>query len=500
MQRLSVIIMVVTAIAKVFGFLREWVLAQTFGAGMVSDAFVFAFNTPTTILSIFFAAFVAGFIPIFTRLEKNSEEKANEFMSNIMNIILIISVIVTGFTFLFPEVLVRVFVNYEDVQTFQLATSFLRITMFSSFFISIIQLTTSYLNVKESFILAAGISIPMNLVLVGTMYLANRTGVNMILPYGTLIAIIAQAMIIYGYAYKKGYRHSFRINFADENLKTMLVVSIPIILSSVFAVFGTTVTQQFSGNVVGGNSSLNYANKLIGFVQGIFITSISTITFPSIARHAANGDRKSLESSFAQAMSGMCLFVIPAAVAFFILSEPLITIVYGSDMDMTISIFRTLSLGVIAIGVKDIVNRIFYAYQNTKNPLYNSILYVVVLTILCFVLINVFNVGLGGLGVALTIANFVSMFELVFQAQRLYRFRNLLPILKDVFRIIIAALIMGVIVYFGYNAFASRFTSSIINLGLTMILGVGVYLIAVVLLKVSFVNSFLEKFKNKIAG
>src|SRR5690606_13390926 len=57
-----------TLLSRVFGFLRDILIANVLGAGMVADAFVVAFRLPNLFRRLFAeGAFAAAFVPLFSR-------------------------------------------------------------------------------------------------------------------------------------------------------------------------------------------------------------------------------------------------------------------------------------------------------------------------------------------------------------------------------------------------------------------------------------------------
>lgn len=505
MQRLSIIIMVVTALAKVFGFARELTLSYFYGAGAISDAYIFANGLPATLFTVLAAAFVSGFIPMFTRIAQRDEKEANQFMSNIFNIMLLFCVVITGLTWLFPEAVVHIFLKDISAETLMYAVAFVRVTIFGAFFVSIVQLTTGYLNIKESFILPAILSLPMNLVVIAFIALSRST-TPYILAYGSLLGNVVQGVIIYAYAYKKGYRHQLRINFADENLKKMLILSIPIIFNNVFNQVGTVITQRIaSSEIEGGVSILNYVNKLIAFVQGLFITSITTVTYPSIAKYAALNNKERFDSAVNQSISGMALFVVPAAFAFFALSTPLVTLAFGrgefgsEQIALASPLFQMLSLGLIGIGIREIFTRVFYAYQDMKSPMVYSIVFVVLNIVLNYVFVYWFNFGLTGLGISSTIAHIVSMVLMTIGIKRRIGFSEIKDLMIDLAKIIASSIIMAAAAYVLHRFLAAKLSSTMITTILTAGVGVIIYGILVVVLKVSFIEQLLTKLKSRFA-
>ncbi|MGK0186624.1 MAG: putative peptidoglycan lipid II flippase [Verrucomicrobiales bacterium] len=78
-----------TAISRVLGFLRDMLIVQYLGAGMVSDAFFSAFRFPNLFRRVFGeGAFNSAFVPLFAReLEESGKPQALQFASRTFTIL-----------------------------------------------------------------------------------------------------------------------------------------------------------------------------------------------------------------------------------------------------------------------------------------------------------------------------------------------------------------------------------------------------------------------------
>ena len=57
-----------TAVSRVFGFVRDMLLARVLGAGLAADAWQLAFTLPNTFRRLFAeGAFSVAFVPMYTR-------------------------------------------------------------------------------------------------------------------------------------------------------------------------------------------------------------------------------------------------------------------------------------------------------------------------------------------------------------------------------------------------------------------------------------------------
>ena len=102
------IIAFVTIISKLIGFLRDVVIANFYGAGMVSDAYFYAYQIPA--ISIILLGGIGGpfhsaVVSVFSKMIPNLNEKASPEVNKLFNTFLTSSFLV----FLLLGVLVFVF-------------------------------------------------------------------------------------------------------------------------------------------------------------------------------------------------------------------------------------------------------------------------------------------------------------------------------------------------------------------------------------------------------
>ncbi|MDU2584820.1 MAG: lipid II flippase MurJ, partial [Anaerococcus prevotii] len=93
MGQTTIMLMFVTVISKIFGFLRESVMASYIGAGDLKSIYTTANTLPVVIANFVAVGIISGFIPIYNKAKKEEgEEVAEEFTSNIFNILMVFAV------------------------------------------------------------------------------------------------------------------------------------------------------------------------------------------------------------------------------------------------------------------------------------------------------------------------------------------------------------------------------------------------------------------------
>ena len=87
----------ITMVSRVLGFIRDTIIARTFGAGMATDAFFIAFKLPNLLRRIFAeGAFSQAFVPILAEYKsQQGEEATRTFISYVTGLLTLALALVT---------------------------------------------------------------------------------------------------------------------------------------------------------------------------------------------------------------------------------------------------------------------------------------------------------------------------------------------------------------------------------------------------------------------
>ncbi|MEI6313911.1 MAG: lipid II flippase MurJ, partial [Syntrophus sp. (in: bacteria)] len=86
-----------TMLSRIFGFIRDMVVAGIFGAGLVTDAFFVAFRIPNLLRRLLAeGSLTVSFVPVFTEyLKQRSREEALELANVVFTALSIVLVVVS---------------------------------------------------------------------------------------------------------------------------------------------------------------------------------------------------------------------------------------------------------------------------------------------------------------------------------------------------------------------------------------------------------------------
>lgn len=500
-------IMILTIFAKFLGLLREQVLAASYGTTIYADAYVTAMKMPTMLFTAIGAAIGTSLIPIYTRVNsQKGQNDANKFISNLMNIVIIICSVLVVLCIIFAKPLVKVFAIGFEGEKLQITVNFVRIILLAIIFIGINNIVTSYLQVKNNYIVPALISIPYNIIIILSMTISLKTNVY-VLIVGSLIAIIAQVLFQYPFMIKTGYTHKLKIDFKDENVKTMILLVLPVLVGvgveQINTLVDGTLASTFGDGVV---SAFNYANRLYLFVQAIFVTSVLSVIYPIMAKALASNDDKGFKDAFKRTMNSIIIFIIPITFGTIVLAKPIVRLLFqrgqfnASDTSMTASILIVYIIGIIAFSLRNLMSRAFYAMQDTKTPMINGTIAIIVNIVLNLVLSRF--MGYIGLAIASSISAFVGLI-LFFRSLKKkvgdYNGKNILVTsIKSCIAAFIMAIITLIVYRFMHTTIGEGILQQIITLGASVVVGALTYGFILIGLKIEEIQDIIPIIKSKL--
>ena len=124
------LIAVVTIVSKLIGFVRDIIIANYYGASLVSDAYYYAYQIPS--LSLILLGGVGGpfhsaTVAIFSKLIPNLTEEVNRLYSTFMNATIIFFLILSAIIFLFPKQIMGLIISGGSAEMVNLAAAHLKI-------------------------------------------------------------------------------------------------------------------------------------------------------------------------------------------------------------------------------------------------------------------------------------------------------------------------------------------------------------------------------------
>ncbi len=402
-----------TIVSRTLGFLREVLIAKTFGSGVEADSY-FLMTSIVGFLWLFSGVFGNSMIPLLIELrQKRGDEQG--LIRRLTQGVIILYFAVVGVMFAFAPQVVGM-IGYGFSADSQALTVFLfRIGVFSIFFSALYDLHQNYLKSHQLFLSGNFSGIASNITYLIFFLVVPREwrtieGLSVMM----VIATATKFFAIYPYLRKIDYRMKWMPKFwQDKNFQKVLLLGLPIFMGGVAYKINGVIDKILATPLPTGSvSSMNYAYRLVSTYEGMVLTAFVTLLFPTLSR-IAQTDAKRFRNAFDRAMRVMVDILIPSTLGMVILAEPIVTVVYRRGafdlqaLTTTTDILQIYGIGLIAVGTNALLVKGFYANQETKIPTYIGLASVAVNVTFDFLLVGPF--GIQGLAAATVIASFTGL-------------------------------------------------------------------------------------------
>lgn len=396
----TTVVVSMTMISRVFGFIRDMVTANLFGAAAAFDAFSVAFRIPNFMRRLFAeGSFSQAFVPVLSEYQKQkSQEEVKDFINAMSGTLGITLIGVTILGILFAPLIVKLFAPGFAMsgERFDLAVTMLRITFPYLFLISLTAFSGAILNTYSRFWVAAFTPVFLNICMIGAAFwLSPRFHWPIIgLAWGVFIAGCVQLAFQWPFLKHLHLLPRPRIQFSNPGVKRVLKMMVPALFGVSVGQINLLVDSIFASLlVVGSVSWLYYSDRLMEFPLGVFGVAISTVILPHLSRHHASKSEVSFSLTLDWALRAVLLVGVPAGVVLAVISGPLLSTLfqYGKFNEHAVLMARQ-SLSAFAVGIAPfmlvkILAAGFYAKHDMRTPVRIAVIAMVTNTILNVLLI-----------------------------------------------------------------------------------------------------------------
>ncbi|MBO8126156.1 MAG: murein biosynthesis integral membrane protein MurJ [Firmicutes bacterium] len=509
--RAAGIMMAAILTSRILGFIRERAVADIFGRSSVTDAFFAAFAIPDLMYYLLVGgALSAAFIPVFTEyLAKGEETEAWYIGSSFLNLIFLL---LLGFTILgmifSPYLAPLVAYNFSG-DRLDLLVSLMRIMFPAVFFTALAGLGMGVLYSYKQFGPPAVGPIIYNIAIILATYTLGRIyGV-----YGMALGVVAGAvgnfLTQFSFARRRNAGYRFKIDLAHPAVRKMFKLMLPSVFGLSIVQLNLLVTQNLaSGLPEGSITALRLANRLMQLPLGVFAMAVSTAAFPTMTAQAALAEIAELKKTVSMSLRSIYYITVPAMVGLIIMSEPIVRLLYETgeftahDTEVTAGALVFFSFALVSQATLQIVTRVYYSLQDTVTPVKVGLLTFLTNLILNFAFLHFTDLGHKGLALAFSIASFVNMSVMVSILRRRLGGIDGTRIFKSLSKMLAASAVMTAAVLASHSFLAARLDLSslqarLVETGLPIALGAGLYFLITYALGMEEVKMVLEGFRRR---
>ncbi|MEP3225356.1 MAG: murein biosynthesis integral membrane protein MurJ [Parasphingorhabdus sp.] len=471
-----------TMVSRIFGFMRDIILARVLGAGAAADAWQLAFQLPNIFRRLFAeGAFSAAFVPLFNRKMEEDEQRsaAQNFAIDVLSVFVPILLFFSAiFMLAMPAIIWFIDDFGEGGRTTDFTISLARITFPYLGLISVTTLFAAILNSVSRFAAAAAAPIMLNICMISalliTMVITSGGAVPTTENYGFMLGVklesvphlaayllafsvalagFLQMVWLYYWARKAGFSFAIHRPRITPDIKELGILILPAIFGAGIYQISRFIDLFFLGRLPEGSFVyLAMADRLNQLPLGIIGIALGTAILPALSRFIAKNDQGGAQRLQSNAIELAMLLTIPAAIALFFAAGPLVTSFYvggnfaASDGATTANVVAALVVGLPAYVLVKVLIPGFFARKDTRTPVYTAAISLGVNIALNLLLIPLY--GIVGLAFAGAVAAWTNCLMLYAMLHRRGHFHLKLALLWRIGRITLSAAGMAVVLIY----------------------------------------------------
>ncbi|MAH63121.1 MAG: murein biosynthesis integral membrane protein MurJ [SAR324 cluster bacterium] len=444
-----------TLLSRIMGAVRDLFIANIFGAGMVTDAFIQAFTIPNVFRRLTAeGSMTLAFLPIYTEIrEQKSAEEARRFASRVLGLILLGTGLICALGMMSSSQLVWLFAAgfAGDVAKFQLTSDLNRLMFPYLIMVSVVAWSMGILNAEKRFAAPAAAPIFLNLAIIGGAIGLAPWLERPIegLGWGVLIGGLLQVLLQIPSLLKVKQPLLPKVFWSDQEIMRLLKLLGPSLFGVAVYQINIIILRNLASFLPDGQLTYYYnASRLTEFVLGVFAFAIATASFPELSLQKARTDWLKVEKTLRFSFHTTFLIVFPATAGLIGFAEPIVSILFRHgaftwlDVQATAITLMLFASSIPAVAAVRLLVAFFYAMQDTKGPVRASLLSMILTGGLGWWLSGIWEVA--GLAMALSLGAFGQLITLIWLLHR-----KQLPLrkfwsLKVLARYFFAAFLIGI--------------------------------------------------------
>jgi putative peptidoglycan lipid II flippase len=465
MLRSSFIFGALTLVSRFLGFARDLAISARLGASqtLAADAYFTALAFPNLFRRVLAEGpLAAAFVPAYSRtLAGEGDARADQLAADTLATICAMTVAVTiAAQLAMPWLMIVINPGYVDEpEKFRLAVILTQIAMPYLPCVTIAALFSGVLNARNRFIVSGLYPTLLNVVmLLAVLPQHDPVKAAYAASVGVIIAGVTQAAMVWWGAHRAGARVRLRLPRITPEIKALAKVAIPTVLANSATQLNIFISGILASQVAGARSWMNYAERLYQLPLSLVGVAIGVALLPRLARALQIDDHADAQTSMDQALVFSLALSLPAAAALVAMPYYLIDGLFtrgefvAHDARETAELLFHYGWGVPAFVLIQILQRAFFARQDTKTPMRVSLISVAVNIGAGIALFNL--LGVKGVAIATSLASWLTVLQLTLALRGTYRPTP--KAMSKMIRVAIASLALG-----GLLALASHYRPQI---------------------------------------
>lgn len=422
------LVSLLTLVSRITGLARELLIAATFGASALTDAFNVAFRIPNLLRRLFAeGAFSQAFVPVLAATrEKEGDDATRELIDKVATVMAWALLVTSVLGVLAAPWLVWAMAAglKQNPAGFEAAVVLTRWMFPYIAFMSLVALAAGVLNTWKRFAVPAATPVLLNLSMIAAAWWGapwlDQMGIEPIyaLAIGVLLGGVLQlgvqlpALKRLGLLPRIGLSvGAVRSAWRHPGTQNILKLMLPALLGVSVAQISLLINTQIASHLTTGSVSwLTYADRLMEFPTALLGVALGVVLLPQLSAAQASNDSTQYSGLLDWGLRLVVVLAVPSAVALLTIAEPLVAVLYNygaftaHDVRQTSLALMGYGVGLLGLIAIKVLAPGFYARQDIRTPVKIAIVVLVLTQCMNVLLVPLFAhaglalaIGLGAL-------------------------------------------------------------------------------------------------------
>lgn len=386
------LVSLLTLVSRVAGLVRELLMASTFGASALTDAFNVAFRIPNLLRRLFAeGAFSQAFVPVLAGMRASEGDDATKTLVNQIATVLAWALSVTCVIGVVgAPLLVWAMASglKQSPHGFESAVLMTRWMFPYIGFMSMVALSAGILNTWRHFAVPAATPVLLNMAMISAAYWGapwfKSMGIEPIFAMaggvmlgGALqLGVQIPALLRVGMLPRIGLSWSaLKSAWYYPGTRRVVSLMLPAVVGVSVSQISMLINTQIASHLATGSVSwLTYADRLMEFPTAMLGVALGVVLLPQLAAARGKGDNERYSQLLDMGLRLVVLLAVPSAVALFVFAKPLVAVLYhygaftDNDVQKTTLALMSYGIGLLGLVAIKVLAPGFYARQDTRTP------------------------------------------------------------------------------------------------------------------------------------
>lgn len=412
-------ISIIGIVVKVFGFVKQAVIAYYFGANFQTDAYFLSSGFIGNMAYLLCTPLAITFLTMYIKSQTNeTEDKTNTFVSSTVELFMLIGLCFGLILYFFAPQVSKVLAPLYTSDQVDTVAIYLRYMIIILALQALVTIHGTILDANKIFIPKQFNGLIQSLTIIIALFCFSQHLSIQVLITAFIISFIFQYLFLKIFT-RKRFHFRFVNPFIDKREKQLITLILPLLVGygaiEINQIVDKMITSGLGEGVV---SALSYAQTISTSITQLFIAALVTVLFTYLTESVEKKKFNETLKLTKQSVLLIILITLPVSVWCCCYSSEIITVLYARGSFSQEAVKNTslalvgYGIGFVIQGIREVLVKAHYAFHDTKRPTINSIVSIVFNIIFSIFLSR--YIGVLGVTLATSIAGIVSVIMFTF--------------------------------------------------------------------------------------